>query len=376
MPTNLDTSIDIVKFSQELKQIGLQNGLDLVGISKAEKFQKTYYNLVSRKALGLHGGMSFTYRNPKRSTDPINILPTAKTIIVGALSYLHPVPENPNIQNQALVARYSWQDYYQKLRDCLVSIQHRLLEAGFEAKIVIDDNALVDKEAAYKAGLGWYGKNSLLLNVDKGSWLVLGSIITDAPLKYFDGKVGEKCGICTKCLNNCPTGALISPGVLDANRCLAWLLQAPGLFPRDLREKLGARIYGCDECQIVCPYNIKLQRKLEDHLDQKDEVFVDVMTILTLDDEALLDKYGRWYIPKRQPNYLRRNALVVLGNIGDNQDIELRSILIKYLTHSDPMLKVHAIWAGAKLGLDELSKWVDQENNSMVLEELKEVGWV
>lgn len=376
MPNNLDVNINLVEFSQELKQIGLQNGLDLVGIARSERFQKTYHNLVARKALGLHAGMNFTYRNPNRSTNPTNVLPKAQSIVVGALSYLHNSPQNPSPNSQGLVARYSWQDYYEKLKQALSFIQARLIESGFQAKIVIDDNALVDKEAAYKAGLGWYGKNSLLLNANKGSWLVLGSVVTDAPLQYFEGEVSDKCGTCTKCLNNCPTGALISPGILDANKCLAWLLQAPGVFPRHLREKLGSRIYGCDECQWVCPYNVKLQRKLEDEPNNQDEVFVDILAILSMDDEELLAKYGRWYIPKRQPKYLRRNALVVLGNIGDGKDIQVKSIISRYLCDSDPILKVHAIWSAAQLGLDELSKLVNQENDSMVLEELKEVGWV
>ena len=123
--------------------------------------------------------------------------------------------------------------------------------------MVADDNALVDREAAYRAGLGWYGKNANLLLPGEGSWFVLGSVVTDAPAAppSRPRRCADGCGTCTRCLDGCPTGAIVAPGVVDARRCLAWLLQVEGAFPREHRVALGDRLYGCDDCQEVCPPN-------------------------------------------------------------------------------------------------------------------------
>ncbi len=201
--------------------------------------------------------------------------------------------------------------------------------------MVVDDNALVDRAAAQRAGLGWFGKNSLLLLPDAGSWFVLGSVVTDAPLRSTpptaDTPVAhaEGCGTCSRCLTACPTGALVAPGVVDARRCLAWLVQAPGSFPDEFREALGDRIYGCDECQQVCPINKVADRRdpppppgatvLSGSSEARsaDGPLVDLLELLEAADEELLVAHGRWYIAERDPRYLRRNALVALGNIGD-----------------------------------------------------------
>ena len=128
------------------------------------------------------------------------------------------------------------------------------MAAGWRARVVADDNALVDRAAAERAGLGWFGKNSNILLPGAGSWFLLGSVVTDAPLPTA-APVGDGCGSCRRCLSACPTGALVGPGVLDARRCLAWLLQATGVFPFEFRVALEGRIYGCDDCQDVCPAN-------------------------------------------------------------------------------------------------------------------------
>ena len=120
--------------------------------------------------------------------------------------------------------------------------------------MVADDNALVDREAAVRAGLGWYGKNSNVLLPGAGSWFVLGTVITDAPLPS-SSRLSDGCGPCRRCLDGCPTGAIVAPGVVDARRCLAWLVQAPGSIPEDFRPAIGDRMYGCDDCQEVCPPN-------------------------------------------------------------------------------------------------------------------------
>lgn len=320
-------------------------GLDALGFASAAPFEGTLVHLRERKAAGLHGGMQFTYRNPERSTTPTKALSGARSLVVGALSYRRKEPPGPE-EPAARVAAYAQADVYGGLRSCLDTVAEVLRADGFAARIVLDDNALVDREAAHRAGLGWYGKNTNLLLPGKGSWFVLGSIITDAELTPAQA-VADGCGTCDRCRPACPTGALVEPGVLDARRCLAWLLQAEGPFPLEYREALADRIYGCDDCQEVCPPNRRADREV-DGSASVDEAFVDVAWLLTASDEELLARVGRWYIPRRDPRYLRRNALVVLGNLarrGRIQPGDAVALAAPYVAGDDDLLAEHAVWA-------------------------------
>jgi epoxyqueuosine reductase len=218
--------------------------------------------------------------------------------------------------------------------------------------VVADDNALVDRAAAWRAGLGWYGKNANLLLPGAGSWFVLGGVVTDAPLPSHPEPEPDGCGGCTRCLDDCPTGAIIAPGVVDARRCLAWLVQAPGVIPPVHREAVGDRLYGCDDCQEVCPPNRVADRRDPVPSAEPDSIDrVPLQWLLEADDADLLDRLGRWYIPRRDPNALRRNGLVVLGNTGDPSDPWVAGAIARYRGHGDPVLRAHATWAGRRLGL-------------------------
>jgi epoxyqueuosine reductase len=218
---------------------------------------------------------------------------------------------------------------------------------------------------AHRAGLGWYGKSGLLLLPSAGSWFVLGSVVTDAPLApTAEAPVADGCGSCTRCIVDCPTGAIVSPGVVDARRCLAWIVQASGDIPREHRVALGDRIYGCDECQDVCPPNrVELRRTRRgvattSHPDAEphagDGPWVDLLDLLAADDETLLADHGRWYIAGRDPRWLRRNALVALGNVGDPGDERVAAALRAVLAGADPVLVAHAVWAARRLGRPDL----------------------
>ncbi len=347
---------DLGPLAAELSSLARGAGLDAVGITGAEPFGSTRRHLERRKAAGLHGGMHFTYGDPARSTDPDRALPGARSLVVGARSYRRAAPAPPpgnGVYGQ--VARYSWSDHYGPLRDGLGVVARRLEACGWQARVLVDDNAMVDREAAHRAGLGWYGKNTVLLLPGRGSWFVLGSVVTDAPLPPTAASAAGGCGSCARCLAACPTGALVEPGVLDARRCLAWLLQAPGTFPIDLRPALGGRIYGCDDCQEVCPPNrTEDRRHPPPPAGDEDEPWVELVRLLERTDAELLAHLGRWYIPRRQPRYLRRNALVALGNVGDGGDRRVVRALVDGLAAGDPLLRAHAVWAAARLGRGDL----------------------
>ena len=367
-------SIDKSKYTEQLLALGRNSGLHQVGVASAEVLHRARQALNERKSQGLHNQMQFTYRNPNRSTDPTATLPSAKSVIVGALSYSTQMPEQPE-KLSARVARYVWSDYYAQLRESLRQIAKQLESDGFRAVVLADDNSIVDREVAYQAGLGWFGKNSNLLIAGAGSYFVLGCVVTNSPLVFDEKPVDDGCGSCRRCLDNCPTQAIIAPGVIDANKCLAWLLQKPGVFDRDFRVALGDRLYGCDDCQEVCPPTVRFEKRASvvvDELvkhDDRTTAWVSVQKILLADDESLLKEFGAWYIANRDPKWLRRNALVILGNIGDANDKLVVELLQKYCNHSDAILRSHAVWAAARLGLNHLLPL--SEDDEIVLAELR-----
>jgi len=338
-------------YTERVLSIGTSGGLDRVGVAPAQVMQRAHQALVERKAAGLHDTMQFTYRNPERSTDPQSAVADAKSMIVGAYSYASPLPDR-KAQLSARVARYAWTEYYEALKVGLFAMRDQLRSDGFKAVVFADDNSMVDREAAYLAGLGWFGKNANVLIEGAGSFFVLGSVITTAPLILNENPVVDGCGACRRCIDACPTGAIIEPGTVDAAKCLAWLIQKPGVFDRRFREALGDRIYGCDDCQEVCPPTTRLS--LSKELRDDARPWIDVLELLDMDDATLLTHVDQWYIAERNPDWVRRNALLVLGNIGDRRDENVVNAISRYLEHPDPMLRAHAVWSAARLNLSDL----------------------
>jgi epoxyqueuosine reductase len=355
------TADDLRRLGADVRRIGAEAGLAAVGIADAGVFEDTRADLRSRRDRGLHAGMQFTYRNPERSTDPDRVLEGARSLVVGAWGYRRADPPAPTARSapEGSVARFARCDHYGSLRRALDRVAGRIRADGWRAMVVVDDNALVDRAAAHRAGLGWYGRNTLLLLPGLGSWFVLGSVVTDARLEPTDpeGPSGpaEGCGTCRRCMAACPTGALVEDGVLDARRCLAWLVQAPGTFPVEFRSALGDRIYGCDECQVVCPVNRTCDRRHPPTEPEPGTVAaVDLIELLGASDEALLAAHGRWYIADRDPRWLRRNALVALGNVGDGGDAATAAAVSRWAFGDDELLAEHARWAAVRLGRSDL----------------------
>jgi len=361
-----DGGVLTAAYADELCAVGLEAGLDRVGIASAEPFDGTRVILEQRKAAGLAASMQFTYRNPARSTDPSRTLESVSTLVVGARRYDREQAAEPaDGRPHARVARYAAEDHYGELRRALEVIAGRLRDDGWQTRVVLDDNALVDRAAAHRAGIGWFGKNSMVLAPGIGSWVVLGSVLTDAPLPPSAAPEPDGCGSCRRCIDACPTGAIIAPGVVDARRCLAWLVQADGVFPAEHRVALGDRLYGCDDCQEVCPPSRRsIGSRPADQPEPADEPehalepgpWVDVLDLLASDDAALLDRYGRFYVPHREPRYLRRNALIVLGNAGCPDDpgvaVAVEAAVHAALVDGDPLIRAHAVWTAGRLGID------------------------
>jgi epoxyqueuosine reductase len=360
-----------VPTAPELADIGLAAGLDVVRVAGAEFFAQAYEAITQRKEQGLHGGMWFTYGRPERSCDPQRALPGAQAVVVAARLYQQQTPRALDGQAQGRVARVQWDEHYAELEAGLEHIKSALTAAGFNARVLVDSNLMVDRAAAVRAGIGWFGKNTNVLIPDQGSWFVLGTVVTDAPIAP-DEHVEDGCGTCVACIEACPTAAIVAPGVLDARRCLAWLLQDDGNFPIEYRSALEDRIYGCDDCQEVCPVNRLADRRRPTPVSiRPTRAWVNIARLLRLGDEELMDEFGDWYIPRRQPDYLRRNALVVLGNIADPEAPEVATTLTRYLEHENTMLVAHAIWAARRLGLDHLLGSFDQTSEPTLIAELQ-----
>lgn len=343
----------------ELRAIASAHGITRAGVASAAVMHRARTELHRRRDLGLHDGMQFTYKNPDRSTDPGRAVRDARAVFVGARPYLLDDAAGREIVGDgvaARVARYAWTDHYAPLRAGLWAVAGRLRADGWKAVAFADDNSIVDREIAHRAGLGWFGKNANVLIEGAGSFFVLGSVVTDAPLPISERVVADGCGTCRRCIDGCPTGAIVDDGVIDAAKCLAWLLQKPGVFPREFRRALGDRIYGCDECQEVCPPTVRLGMKRaagEAPPTLPVEPSIDALDLLTADDATVLARWGRWYLSDREPRWHRRNALIVLGNSATT-GARAMAVLGDYLAHDDPVLRSHAVWAARMLGRDDL----------------------
>lgn len=320
------------------------------GATSAEPWPEVAALLQARRDAGLAATMQFTYRNPTRSTDATRIIRNAASIFVVAM----PVAANdagrradaPAVAGRA--AAYASGDARGALLECLDDLRSTVRQADGRAAVVSDSNALVDREAAVRAGLGWYGRNCNVLVPGAGSWVLLGSIVTDRHLVE-GSPMPDGCGTCRRCLVACPTGALIAPGVLDARRCLAWVVQAPGSIPLDLRAAVGDRVYGCDDCQTCCPVQPAGQGRSETGPASRPSGLVDVLALWAKDDAALLGECAEWYVAERDVRHIRRTLLIVMGNVADPCDTTVIDLLGSVADGDDGLLAEHAAWALQRL---------------------------
>ena len=325
----------------ELERIAAELGIDVVGAAPAEAYESTERHIAERKEHGLFADMRFTMARPEVSCHPETLLLNARTVVSAALCYYAPEPDLE--PGEGRLPRYTWFDAYAELREQLHALGRRL---GGEYRVLVDENDHVDREGAVRAGVGFYGKNTMLITRRHGSWVVLGTLVTDVEVEP-SPRLALDCGSCTLCIEACPTGALDEPGVLDSTRCLSYWTQAPAPIPEDYRAELGSQVYGCDICQDVCPWNRGIEKRRAGAAPAKDlEPHVSLVDWLEASDEELRDRYERLYFPRKDPRYLRRNALVALGNSGDPEHAAAAE---PYAEDGDPLLREHAEWALARL---------------------------
>jgi epoxyqueuosine reductase len=282
--------------------------------------------------------MNWMAKNPHQRSDPRQYDPQAQSIIMAGVSsrQITPAPRRGRIAAYA-----QGLDYHEILRAKLVQFaEETIVSWGGRYRICVDSSPLMEKPIAAMAGLGWQGKNTLLIHTEHGPWLMLGGILTDLILPSTSPS-SDHCGSCTRCLDACPTRAFPQPYVLDARRCLAYLsIEHPGSIPEEFRPLMGDRLFGCDECLEVCPWNRHAQQSKEMNFQSIPRP--ELTEMLGWDDATFRDQFRGTPIFRLKRGRWLRNICVVLGNIGTKKDLPA---LENSCSDADLMVREHAVWA-------------------------------
>ena len=341
---------EALSLEQLLKAQASGLGFDLVGIASlgAAETAQAFDEWIES---GYAGDMDYLARGAEKRRDSRLPVPGCTSAIVVAMDYGGRAPSGP-------IARYARGDDYHDIMLRKLDELHEWLESELghpvKGKSYVDTGPILERDLARRAGLGWFGKNTNLVNPRIGSFFFIGSLLVDldlAPDRPFES---DRCGTCTRCLDACPTGAFVEPRVLDATRCISYLtIELKGAIPEDLRGQMSTHIYGCDVCQDVCPYNVKFAQELREprlaprgQIAERDPQSL-AREVLAMDDEAFRTTFRDSPIKRAKRRGLARNAAVVLGNIGDERDA---SLLARASNDPEPLVREHAAWA-----LDRLS---------------------
>jgi len=361
-----------------IKTMAREAGFDAVGIASAAPFVEARRFLRERIAGGAFSGLPwFSAARADFAADPRNLLPGARSIVAVALSYRTEEPA-PDAEEgpRGKVARYAWaRDYHPILKErmaAVVAAMQARYGAG-ECRTLVDTARIVDRAAAQRAGTGWYGKNTNIINPIHGSWVLLGEILTTLELAP-DPPLRKHCGACRLCLDACPTGALTGPYTMDNNRCISYLtIEHKGVIPRELRPLIGEWIFGCDICQEVCPPAIKGQ--IAHHppfrAASADAAFPALIPLLAITEDEFRARFAGSPIKRAKREGLQRNVAVALGNCGDRAAVPA---LILALAAATPLVRGHAAWALGRLGGQEateaLRRRLPEEGDPWVREEI------
>jgi epoxyqueuosine reductase len=303
----------VLSFTEQIKQKALEIGFHKIGIARAEPLEREGEHLKAWLANNYHGEMRWMEREPEKRSNPNLIFPSAKSVIVVALNYFTP-HEHDEDSEKGKISRYAWGDDYhdvlkEKLRELLSFI--KTLDETADGKICVDTAPVMDKAWAVRAGLGWIGKHSNLITKEYGSWIFLGEILLNLELEYETAIVEDHCGTCRKCLDACPTDAIVAPKIVDSRACLSYAtieLRAPEL-PLEITNNLNGWLYGCDICQDVCPWNRFEKPTGEAQFEPRQtETSIKIEKILSFSPETYAERFRRSPMKRTKLNGLRRNA--------------------------------------------------------------------
>ncbi|MBK5098365.1 MAG: tRNA epoxyqueuosine(34) reductase QueG [Gemmatimonadetes bacterium] len=357
---------------QTIRRTALELGFSSIGFAPADRpaHRSAYLEWLR---LGRHADMGWMAREDsvRRRLDPTEALPGCRTVVVVSLSYAPPSAAVPvadprsfaaspdsdpgRSTGDAVIARYALgRDYHDVFEEKLAALaeQIRTLDPEAGCKLYVDYGPVLEREHAQRAGLGWIGKNTLLINPELGSYLLLGEILTTLDLAPDAPFLPDRCGTCTRCIEACPTDAIVSPRVLDARRCISWLtIENRGPIPLELRTAIGNRVFGCDICQEVCPWNRDPAAGDSGDLDLGRPVAPATLRAWTeelveMDTEEFRARYGDTALARPGREGLLRNLCVGLGNAGDERAVPL---LQRCAADESELVRDHARWALSRL---------------------------
>lgn len=359
--TSTQPSIDYQELAKAIKKWGLELGFQAVGISDLDLSEAGDY-LNQWLAKQYHADMEYMHKHGSKRYQPDEMIPGTMSIISLRLDYMNldltPYESLLSQAEKGAVSRYALgRDYHKVIRKKLKQLAQKIesVIGAFGFRVFTDSAPVMEKAIAEKAGLGWIGKHSNLLNSKAGSYFFLGEIYTDLPLPA-DQKATFHCGSCTACLDACPTGAIVAPFQVDGRRCISYLtIENHGGIPVEFRKAMGNRIYGCDDCQMVCPWNkFTNDTKVDDFKPRHDLDAPDLLALFAWDEaDFLKNTEGS---PIRRIGYFSwlRNIAVALGNAlcsgVDNKDAIIQALSAKKNTVNDDMVIQHIDWALSQKG--------------------------
>ena len=369
--------MDFSQLKKEIIEYSKTIGIDKIGFTTASTFDELRNRLIRQQELQYQSG--FEEKDIEKRVNPALLMDSPRSIIAIALAYPSKMNERVTSkkgERRGIFSRASWgEDYHLILRDRLKKLESFIIEKVPEAKCksMVDTGELVDRAVAERAGIGWSGKNCSIITPEFGSYVYLGEMITTIPFEP-DQPIEDQCGTCNKCLEACPTGALVQGGQINAQKCIAFLTQTKGFIEEQYREKIGNRVYGCDSCQTACPENKGKNFHFHEEMEPDPEIVKPLLKpMLQVSNREFKEKFGPLAGSWRGKKPIQRNAIIALAHFKDETAVdELIEVMKK---DSRAVIRGTAAWALGKIG-GETAKAVlenarETESDEEVLDEIE-----